>query len=45
MEDIFKVVAFDWFLRIKQVEEVLNELGCNVHFETAHFNRLVDDKL
>ena len=45
MQNILQVVTFNRLLRIKQLQEVLHELRCNIDFELADFDRFVDHEL
>lgn len=45
VKNIFEVVSLNRFLRIKQFEELLDELGSNINLQGFHIHRLVDHKL
>lgn len=45
VENVFKVVAFYRFLRVKKFKELLDELGGHVHFQTADFDTLINYEL
>lgn len=45
MKDILEVVTFDGFFTVEKLEELLHELGCDVHFQGTDFDALVDDQL
>ena len=45
VKNILKIVSFYGFFRIKELQEFLNELGCNVNFQRTNFNSFIDDKL
>jgi hypothetical protein len=45
VKDVLQVVALNAFLRVKQFEELLDELRGNEHFELTDLNRLVDNEL
>ena len=38
VKDIFEVVTLNGLLRVEQLEELLDELRCDVLFEGAHFD-------
>ena len=45
VKDVFQVVTLNRFLRVEKVEELLHELGSDVHFEALDFDGFVDDEL
>ena len=45
VKDIFEIVSFDRFFRVKELKEFLDELWSDVNFERSDFDSFVDDKL
>lgn len=45
VKNVFEVVTFDRLLRVKQLEEFLNELRSNVDLERSYFDGFVDNEL
>ena len=45
VKNVLQVVSLDRFLRIEQLEELLNELWSDVHLEGSYFNGFVDNEL
>ena len=45
VKDVFEVVSLHIFLRIEQLEELLNELGSNIGLKALHITGFVDNQL
>lgn len=45
MQNILQVITFNRLFWIKQLQEVLHELRCDIDFELADFDRFVDNEL
>ena len=45
VKNVLQVVSLDRFLRIEQLEELLNKLRSDVHLQRSYFNGFVDDEL
>lgn len=45
MQNVLKVVSFDGFFGIKELEELLHELRSDVYFQGSNLNGFVDDEL
>lgn len=45
VENVFQIVSLDTFLRVKQLQELLNELWSDIHLQTLHVNSFVDHQL
>lgn len=45
VKDILQVVSLDSFFGVKQLEELLDELGRYIDLEGLHISRLIDDQL
>lgn len=45
VQDIFEVISFDSFFRIKQLQKFLDKLWSNVDFEALNISSFIDDQL
>ena len=45
VQNVLEVVTLDRFFWVEKLEEFLHELGCNIHFERADFDTLIDHQL
>lgn len=45
MKNVFKIITFYRFFRVKKFKEFLDKLRSNIDFETSDFNAFVYDEL
>lgn len=45
MQDVLKVISLDRLFGVKELKELLHELGSNIHFQRSNLNGFVDNQL